>query len=126
MLTYKVHEDKLGSGAPPTYVAELEDDNATLCAKLATLERELQTRSPTRAASKEGTTLLDRMSALQVEDKENAGDTRLGSGSPEVANGQAAALKSAKPPTRKVRKLTPRTNIGAWVEDDEDVFWGTP
>ena len=107
-------------------MSELEEENAALRAKLAALEREILNRSPTRAASKGSNTLLEGMSALQVEDKENNRGSPVGKTDLGAANGQVAALKSAKTPVRKVRKLTPRTNIGAWVEDDEDAFWGTP
>ena len=123
-----VHEDEPAAESSFNRLEELEDENATLRAKLESLEREVLNRSPTRAATKDTSSLLDRMSSLKVEDKENRGGVKINQGSPRLPDGEVAALKQAKTPGRKIRKLTPKTNIGAWIEDDEDanVFWGTP
>ena len=109
-----------------TRITELEDENSTLRAKVAALERETLSRSPIRSDSKGTSTLLESMSNLQVEDKENACPSPTAIESLRWPSGEVAALKSTKTPLRKVRKLTPRNNAGAWVEDDEDAFWGTP
>ena len=68
------------------------------------------------------------MSNLNVDDKENEEPPPPPKmKSPEPSQGEVAAVKTAKTPGRKVRKLTPRTNVGAWIEDDdEEAFWGTP
>ena len=92
------------------------------------MEREMLGRSPTRSTSHGGNLLLEGLSNLHMEDKENEEPLSPPKmKNPEPPAPEVAAVKSAKTPGRKVRKLTPRTNVGAWIEDDDDeeeAFWG--
>ena len=127
-LTFgSVHEDP-----PSARMTELEDENAALYRKIAALEREILSRSPTKPMKP---TPLQEIHLLDddpfgIDDKENGGSIlkletlKLVDRAETQAQQDPRQPKSQKTPGKKMRKLTPRTNVG--LGDEELLGLGTP
>lgn len=127
-----VHEDP-----PSTRILDLEDENAALYRRIAALEREILGRSPTKPMKPtplQETRLADD-DPFAVEDKENEGsimklgllklvDSGVGESEPKQETAVTRHPKSQKTPGKKMRKLTPRTNVG--MRDEELIGLASP
>ncbi|KAK2742365.1 hypothetical protein FQN55_007899 [Onygenales sp. PD_40] len=119
----KIHEDP--ETTPSDHLAELEQENDVLRMRIANLERELHSRSPTRktAAKSKKNTVQPRQDSLDYSyasgesDVENSpmrlGEMNIGSpnrnrSSPSRADGGSSPSVSKKLAARKQRKLTSR------------------
>lgn len=122
LILASVHEDP-----PSTRIVDLEDENAALHRRIAALEREILGRSPTKPMKP---TPLQEIHLIDddpfgIEDKENEGSImrlaslKLMDNAAAESKQETRQPKTQKMPGKKMRKLTPRTNVG--LGDEEPV-----
>ena len=105
----------------PARIQEVEDENVALHRRIQELERELLGRSPTKGKPLQEIKLFD---SIDPEDKENEVTTlnqmaSMHLGSDDVFDSSQAIKQSKLPktPGKRLRKLTPRSNLGFNDED---------
>ena len=120
-----VHEDAVDRNA---YITELEIENEALRQRFETLERELQSRSPTKSRQKLRIPSLA-LTDIRVAAGSDSGVEALGSALSKLnslaltdpAEARAAEKTPGKTPGKKVRKLTTR-KWDLMDENDLDAF----